>query len=167
MATNKSLKIPKEMAGKFDEISQIITAFCDEKLNEEYKQVCMQLCAALCRKRPSPLVTGKANTWACGIIHAIGTVNFLFDPGSKPNVKTSELYEWFGIAGSTGTGKSKKIRDLMKINVLDINWTLPSMIDKNPMAWFIQLDGLLVDVRDCDRFIQEEAYRRGLIPYLP
>jgi len=165
--TTKSINVPKEMEERFEEIRKIITDFCEEKLNDEYKQVCLQLCASLCRKRPSPIVTGKANTWACGIVHSIGTVNFLFDSSGKPYIKAKELYQWFGISESTGNGKSKQIRNLFKIGVMDKNWTLPSMMEGNLMAWMIQLNGLLVDVRYCSLEIQLEAYRKGLIPYLP
>ena len=62
MAEKKTITVPKEMQERYNEISNLIIAFCDEKLNEEYRNICCQLCAALCRKRPSPLLTGKANT---------------------------------------------------------------------------------------------------------
>ncbi len=35
------------------------------------------------------------------------------------------------------------------------------------MVWLIQVNGLIVDARQVSREIQEEAFRRGLIPYLP
>ena len=79
----KPNNVPKEMQQRFDEVSKIIVDFCEDKLNDEYKQICLQLCATLCRKRPSPIISGKANTWACGIVHAIGMVNFLFDSTQK------------------------------------------------------------------------------------
>ncbi|MDZ8257440.1 DUF6398 domain-containing protein [Nostoc sp. ChiQUE01b] len=37
-----------------------------------------------CRKRPSPLATGQAKSWACGIVHALGMVNFLYDSSQTP-----------------------------------------------------------------------------------
>src|SRR3990172_3068436 len=40
-------------------------------------------------------------------------------------------------------------------------------MEENPMAWMISVDGLIVDVRHAPRPIQEEAFRKGLIPYLP
>lgn len=163
----KPNNVPKEMQQRFDEVSKIIVDFCEVKLNDEYKQICLQLCATLCRKRPSPIISGKANTWACGIVHAIGMVNFLFDSAQKPHVKSRELYEWFGVSESTGVGKSKQIRDLLKMRQFDVKWTLPSGMESNPMAWMIQVNGLLVDVRYCNAEIQLEAYRKGLIPYLP
>jgi len=33
-------------------------------------------------------------------------------------------------------------------------------------VWQIMINGLVVDARDAPREIQEEAVRRGLIPYL-
>ena len=163
----KSLAVPREMQDRYNEITEIIKSFCRENLNEEYELVCCQLSAALCRKRPSPLVKGKANIWACGIVHALGTVNFLFDLSQKPSMKANELYNKFGVGESTGNGKSKQIRDMMKIGVFDPTWTLPSFIDDNPMVWMIKLNGFLIDARYAPREVQEEAYHRGLIPYLP
>lgn len=163
----KSLAVPKDMQDKYNEITEIIKKFCMENLNEEYELVCCQLNAALCRKRPSPLVKGKANTWACGIVHAIGMVNFLFDASQKPTMKAKELYNKFGVSESTGSGKSKQIRDIMNIGVFDPKWTLPSKIDDNPMVWMIMVNGYTLDARYAPREIQEEAYRLGLIPYIP
>jgi hypothetical protein len=164
---SKSESVPKEMQAKFEEITNLTDTFCTKYLNEEYAQLCRQLAAALCRKRPSPLATGKANTWACGIIHAIGMVNFLFDPSQTPHIKASEIYEQFGVSQSTGAAKSKQIRDLMKMFQMDPYWCLPSKMDNNIMAWMISVNGLVVDARTAPRQIQEEAFRKGLIPYLP
>lgn len=49
----------------------------------------------------------------------------------------------------------------------DPNWTLPSKLDGNPMIWMITVNGLLLDARYVPRDIQEEAFRKGLIPYIP
>lgn len=165
--TNKSLTVPKTMQGKYDEIIGVIGDFCDEHLNEEYKLLSFQLCAALCRKRPSPLLTGRITTWACGIVHAIGTVNFLFDRAQQPTMKVKDLYEGFGVSGATGSTKSKQIRTTMKIGLFDPDWSLPSKVDENPMAWMVSVNGFHIDVRHAPREIQEEAFRRGMIPYLP
>ena len=42
--------------------------------------------AALCRKRPSPLVSGKPETWACAVLYALGQVNYLSDKASTPTM---------------------------------------------------------------------------------
>jgi hypothetical protein len=35
------------------------------------------------------------------------------------------------------------------------------------MVWMIQVNGFMVDARSLEREIQEEALRKGLIPYIP
>src|ERR1035438_9626162 len=77
----------------FEAIAGLVDAFCKEHLNEEYAVLCRRLAEKLARKRPSPLVSGKPNTWACGIVRTIGWVNFLDDRSQKPQIgrHTSEL----------------------------------------------------------------------------
>jgi hypothetical protein len=163
----KSENVPKTMQAKYDEIIALTDKFSQKHLNEEYAETIRLMTAALCRKRPSPLERGKANTWACGIVHAVGTVNFLFDRSQTPYISAGDLAKAFGIAQSTSQGKSKEIRDALKINILDPKWTLPSRLADNPRAWLIEFNGLIVDARSMSRDFQEEAYNRGLIPYLP
>jgi Domain of unknown function (DUF6398) len=162
-----SQSVPKEMQARFDEITQLTDAFSQTYLNDEYAQVCRQLTATLCRKRPSPLSGGKVATWACGIIHALGTVNFLFDASQTPHVASSQIGSYFGLSSSTMQAKSKQIRDLLDMYQMDPEWTLPSRTGSNPLIWMLQVNGLIMDVRNAPREIQEEAYRKGLIPYIP
>ena len=82
-------------------------------------------------------------------------------------MRADELCAWFGVAASTGGNKAKQIRDMLRINQLDGKWMIPSMVGKHPLAWMISVNGFIVDARSLPRPIQEEAYRKGLIPYLP
>ena len=50
---------------------------------------------------------------------------------------------------------------------LDPEWTLPSRIAGNPLAWMVMVDGMIVDIRRMLRELQEAAFAKGLIPYLP
>ncbi len=159
--------VPKQMQSKFDEITSLTDAFCDKHLNTEYAELSRKLTAALSRKRSSPLVKGQAKSWACGIVHALGMVNFLYDPSQTPHMKASEVYEHFGVGRSTGQAKSKQIRDLMDMYQMDPNWCLPSKIEDNLLVWMVSVDGFIIDIRQASREIQEEALRKGIIPYLP
>jgi hypothetical protein len=165
--TKKSENVPNAMQEKFDGIVASSDDFAKLHLNSEYAQLIRFATAALCRKRPSPLASGKEKTWACGITHAIGMVNFLFDPSQKPHVSAKEIYNWFGVSPSTGQSKSKQVRDILDMRQMDPDWCLPSKLDNNPMAWMISVDGFILDARSVRREIQEEAYARGLIPYIP
>ncbi len=163
----KSEKIPKSMQLIYSQIVAITDKFSKDYLNEEYAQLIRYATAALCRKRPSPLNKGKVSSWACGITYAIGSVNFLFDLSQNPSMRAADLCAAFRVSTSTGGTKSKAVRDVLGMHQLDPNWFLPSKLDNNPMAWMIMLDGFIVDVRHASREIQEIAYKKGIIPYIP
>ena len=160
-------KIPEKMRPVFDAVVAMTDVFCREHLTEEYAQLCRRAAAALSRKRPSPLATGRVETWACGIAYAMGSVNFLFDRTQTPHMNAGRLCEWFGVAKSTAGAKARAVQNALGIGLFDPRWTLPSRLADNPLAWMIEVDGLVVDVRQMPRAVQEEAFRRGLIPYLP
>ncbi|GER88997.1 hypothetical protein KDW_31590 [Dictyobacter vulcani] len=162
-----SQQVPKEMQQRFEEITLLTDTFSQASLNDEYHQLCRELTATLCRKRPSPLARGKTSTWACGIIHALGMVNFLFDPAQTPHIAASQIWEYFELSSSTMQAKSKQIRDLLGMYPMDPNWSLPSMVDTNPLVWMLEINGFIIDIRHAPREIQEVAFHKGLIPYIP
>ncbi|TXL03069.1 hypothetical protein BMR07_16240 [Methylococcaceae bacterium CS1] len=154
------------MQEKYKAIVELTDCFSEENLNEEYTQLIRYAVAALCRKRPSPLEKGKTNSWACGVTHAIGMVNFLFDKSQTPHIGAADLYEKFGVARNTGQGKSKTIRDYLGMYQSDPNWTLASNLDSNLMAWMLSVNGMIVLPRTMSREAQEIALEKGLIPYI-
>ncbi len=167
MTAQESYRVPKKMREKYDSIVSQTNTVCNESLTEEYAELARKMAAALSRKRPSPLQRGQVRSWAAGIVYALGQVNFLFDRSEEPDMSASQLSDLFDVSQNTASGKAKTIREKLDIGMMDPEWTLPSRVDRNPMAWMIQVDGFIVDARRMPREIQEEAYRRGLIPYLP
>lgn len=163
----KSENVPAAMQPRYNEIAAVIDAVCSQHLNTEYAQVCRQMAATLARKRPSPLVSGKANSWAAAIVHTVGSVNFLFDKSQTPFMRADELAAAFGLSKSTVSNKSARIKNTLNIGIADPDWTLPSRLGENMMAWLISVNGFILDARSAPRHIQEEAYRKGLIPYIP
>ena len=165
--TAKSESVPREMRETYSAIVALTDKVCKEHLNDEYAVMCRQLAAALARKRPSPLARGKLDGWACGIAYTIGMVNFLYDKSQKPHLRADKLCELFGVSPGTGSGKSQVIRKMFDMMQMDPRWTVPSMMDRNPLVWMLSVNGFLVDIRYAPRGAQEEAFRKGLIPYIP
>lgn len=157
----------EEVRRAHDEVVALTDAFCREHLDEEYGALCRKLAGVLARKRPAPLARGKPESWASGIVRVVGWVNFLGDPSQPHHMKMTDIDEAFGVSEATGSAKSRAIRDLLKIHPLDPEWTLPGRMHENPMAWMIEVNGLIVDARRMPREFQEEAFREGLIPYIP
>jgi hypothetical protein len=159
--------IPETTRPAYHAIVGLTDGFCRGHLDDEYGALCRKLAGMLARKRPSPLTSGKPESWASGIVRVIGWVNFLGDPSQPYHMKMTDIDRGLGVSEATGSAKSKTIRSLLKIRRFDPEWTLPSRKDENPLAWLIEINGLIVDARQTPREFQEEAFRRGLIPYIP
>ena len=56
---------------------------------------------------------------------------------------------------------------MLRIHQLDPRWTLPSRMDDNPLIWLVEVDGFVLDLRREPRHLQEIAFNKGLIPYIP
>lgn len=149
-----------------ESITALTDDFCIKYLDDDYKVLAHKLAATLARKRPSPLMTGKANVWAGGIINAIGTINFLFDKSHSPYITAEQLAKGFNSAKSTLGSKAKQIREMAKMNRFDHKWMLPSQLEGNSMAWMITVNGFIFDARTLEPEIQMAAYEKGLIPYV-
>ena len=68
---------------RIEEIAAYCDRVCAQALDDSYVTLARRLTAKLGRERPSPLARGDTPIWAAGILHALGQVNFLFDPGSQ------------------------------------------------------------------------------------
>lgn len=159
--------VPQTMREKYETITGITDEFCHEHLNEEYADLARKMTATLCRESPSPLESGRERSWAAGVVYALGRVNFLSDDSHEPYMAMSELCERIGVSQSNASSKSREIWDALDLIQLHPDWCLPSMLDENPLAWIIEVNGLPLDARMAPREVQEEAYRLGLIPYVP
>jgi len=159
--------VPRALHPVFDAVTARTDAFCRRRLNEEYAELCRELAAALCRKRPSPLASGSLDGWACGVVHALGGQNGLFERSNPLHISASELATDFGVGVTTGARKAADIRRALPMHADDLRWYLPSELVQSPLPWLIRVNGFIVDAREMPREIQEAAFRRGLLPYLP
>ena len=147
-------------------IIELTDDFCDTHLDAEYKLLCRELALASC-EAGLPLGRGKPGGWAAGIANAVGWVNFLGDPSFEPYMKLGDVAAAFGVSAATMHARSKPIRLALDLCPFDPQWTLPSRLDDNPLVWMVQIDGVIADIRWLPREVQVEAYRQGMIPYVP
>lgn len=160
-------RVPAELRPRFREIAALTDAFCAAHLDDEFRDLCRGL-AAVCCTEGVPVTSGKAAGWAAGVAAAVGYVNFLGDPDQPHHMTTDDIAKHVGVSPATLHNKSKAIRDALDIDRWDARFATRKMIDRNPMTWMLELkNGMIVDVRDAPREVQEEAFRRGMIPYVP
>ncbi len=150
----------------FEDIVDLMDEFCREHLNVEYLELCAEMASELC-EIGFPIHRGRPGSWASGIVHALGLVNFLHDPSQSPHMTSPEIAKGFGVSQGTMQSKSKIIRDELDLMPFDPRWCLPALLEHNPLVWMLEIDGFAVDMRTAPRETQEEAYRQGLIPYIP
>ncbi len=167
MAMSRSLAIPKAMRPIYESVVGLTDRVCRDHLDREYRDLARAMAAALCRKRPSPLGSGQPRSWACGIVHVLGQLNFLSDPGTRPCMATADLCAAFGVGQSTASAKARVISDILRPHRMDPAWMRADLIDRNPLVWLVELDGLVVDLRDMPREVQVMAHEQGLIPFVP
>jgi hypothetical protein len=166
VANLDELKIPKATRPVAEEIIAITDEVCAKLLDAECTELARLAVAKLARKRPSPLLGGRRATWAAAVVYALGQVNFLFDRSQALHLTPDELATAFGLSKSTISNKAKQVRDLLKMD-FSAEFQRADMVAQNPAVWFISVDGLIVDARSAHVEVQVEAYRLGLIPYVP
>lgn len=115
-----------------EEILELMQGFCAAKLDEEYSELAEKMLKKLGRKKHIPFETGKVEIWAAAIIHALGTINFLFDKSQTPHCKQRDIYAFFGTKESTVGNKSKEIRDMFKLRHWDDEFSTHDMLQNKP-----------------------------------
>ena len=166
-SVHRSLRIPASLQSDVEQIFKLTDPFCAEHLDAEYGELVRKLVAKLARKRPSPLSRGDLRIWAAAAVYTVGSVNFLFDRTQRPHMTGDDLSALTGVPKSTLANKAKLIRDVLRIGPFEPELCRRELIESNPMAWMISVNGFLVDARTMPPEVQTEARRRGLIPDLP
>lgn len=159
--------ISEEIKEKRDEIIAILKPICEKHLNTEYAEISQRMIETLAEIPLTPISKGRSNSWAAAVVYAVGRVNFLFDPSQTPHLKATDLCKLFNVSQNTASAKAKQIMDDLDITLMNPEWTVNSLTDNNPMIWMVMVNGMFVDIRHMPREIQEQAYRQGIIPYIP
>ncbi len=125
-------------------LQELVHSFCHEKLDQDYAQLCEKLISKMGRKRDVPFKHGQLNIWAAAVVHAIGSINFLFDKSFEPYASVSDINNFFGTSGSTVSQKSKKIKDMFRMGYYDSEFSTGMMNQSNPLNNMVMVDGFIV-----------------------
>lgn len=156
-------KIPEAVRSARDRIVVLTSGFCRQHLDDEFAVLCREMANVLARERPSPIVRGKPESWACGIVRAVGFVNFMNSDRSMPfYMPPGDVSKAFGVSEGTAASKSLEIRNLLDINRFSPEWTLPSMLDRNPLARLANYGGPSADVRSLPEEVLDMLAGLGL-----
>jgi hypothetical protein len=146
------MKEDKEEKSKL--ILDLVREFCAKKLDDEYFELAEKLLQKLLRKRSKPLNSGQPRIWAAATIHALGTINFLFDKSFAPYVSVQDLNNHFGTSKTTVAAKSKQIREMLNLEHWDHEFSTKRMIDGNPFNNLVMVDGLILPLSSLPEELQ-------------
>lgn len=135
----------EKIAALSQQLIEMTSRYCEDYLDNDYKQLCIKLVVKMSRKRNVPFLSGKIEIWAAAVVYAIGSINFLFDKSFKPFVTAQELCDYFGTKLSTTRQKSQVIEEMFKLEYYDPEFSTKHMMESNPMKDLVMIDGFIVD----------------------
>jgi hypothetical protein len=127
-----------------NQILDLISGFCTQKLDDEYLELSDKLLSKLGRKRDVPFMTGKVEIWAAAVVHALGTINFLFDKSFEPYATVDDINVFFGTNKSSTGQKSKIIRDLLNLGYFDREFSTIRISKDNPFDKLTMVNGFIM-----------------------
>lgn len=136
----------QEIKQREAELLEMTGAFCRQNLNDEYLLLCEKLIKKLGRKRDVPFQRGKPEIWAAAVIHAIGSINFLFDKSFEPYLTAEQISEYFGTKNSTVSNKAREIKDLFGMWHYSPEFSTQRMTESNPFNQMVKVDGFIVPI---------------------
>ncbi len=157
-AIMKEKEIVEEKAQRLVEMT---AKFCQEYLDEEYRELCQKLIAKMSRKRAVPFLYGRMEIWAAAVVYALGGINFLFDKSFKPYVTADDICNYFGTSKSTTSQKAKVIRDMFKMGYYDPEFSTAHIRKNSPFSNLVMINGIIVDKGSLPPEIQEMLRREG------
>lgn len=137
------------------QLLELTGSFCTQNLDEDYYQLCEKLISRLGKKKDVPFKRGKIEIWAAAVIHAIGSINFLFDKEFEPYITADQISEHFGTKKSTVSNKARQIRDMFNMEYFDSDFSTQQMAENNPFNKLVMVDGFIVPLSSIPEDLQE------------
>ncbi len=145
----------EEIKNREKKLLELTGSFCTQNLDDDYYQLCQKLILKLGKKRDVPFKSGKIEIWAAAVIHAIGSINFLFDRSFEPYVTAEQICEYFGTKKSTVSNKARQIKDLLKMRYYDSEFSTQNMTENNPFNDMVMVNGFIVPLSTIPEDLQE------------
>lgn len=149
------MKNKEQIKIKTDLLIEMTAKFRSEKLNDEYRELTEKLIIKLSKKRNVPFLSGRIEIWAAAIFYVIGQINFLFDKSMQPFSTADEISGYFGQSKSSVSQKAKVIRDLLKLNYWDKDFSTKNIQESNPLNDLVKIDGFIVPISSLPPDMQE------------
>lgn len=143
---------------KQKELLELTGAFCSQKLNQEYFELCEKLIKKMGRKREVPFKRGKLEIWASAVIYAVGSINFLFDKSFEPYISSKQVCEYFDTKLTTVSNKARVIKEMFDLSHFSPEFSTQNMEQSNPFSNMIMVDDIIVPINSLSEEMQQIVY---------
>lgn len=126
-------------------------------MNDNFKDKAIELTNKLSRKRPSPLSSGRAKTWAGGILDTIMKINFIYDQGNPLYIMKRDFVQKIGVSQNTINKKSNEIMDSLNISIFSSEWFVEGNDDFNMNNVLQSQNQLLELTRNIELALEEDS----------
>ncbi|MCZ4693351.1 hypothetical protein DWB61_01825 [Ancylomarina euxinus] len=122
------------MSSKIEIIKELLNNFGNEVLkSKEYAEICLKILSKLEKHPDKPMLSGQENIWAASIVHAVGSINFLFHSKSTPSISKTEFNQHFGTSSKVIEVKSIQIQDLLHLSSYNTQYLIKASQHDNPI----------------------------------
>jgi len=142
------------------QIKALVSDFCKKHLDSAYLKLCEKVYDDLLKKDKSIFFRGKEEIWAASLIWSVGGTNFFGDKSFQPYATQADICNFFGANTSTVGQKSRKIKDMLDINIWNSKYRLPGSELGSFLDSLIMTDDGIIMPRDMlkdDEIIEEET----------
>jgi len=140
----KNIMTKEEIKEIEKSIINLTNDFCNQKLDEELRQLCENLVLKLGRKREVPFIRGRIEIWAAAVVHLIASLNFLFDKSTENFTSIADICEFFNVKSSSFTNKSREIRESLRMGIFCPEFSTRKINETNPMNDLVMVNGFIV-----------------------
>ncbi len=65
------------------------------------------------------------------------------------------------VGQSTASAKAQVISRVLNVHRLNPKWSLPSLLEQNPLVWMAEVNGMLVDLETCHERSKKSPLQRA------
>lgn len=111
---------------KQEKLTEMVDEFCDEYLNEEYKQISHKIIEKMANGKSVYFKRGKLEVWASAIIYVVCQVNSLFDESNEVHITRKDILNYFNTNQSIVLRKAINLRNIYHLDKHSLNKTKES-----------------------------------------
>ena len=106
---------------KQKKLTEMVDEFCDEYLNDEYKQISHEIIEEMANGKSVYFKRGKLEVWASAIIYVICRINSVFDESNEVHITRRDILNYFNTKQSTVSRKANNLRNIYNLDKYSLN----------------------------------------------